>query len=111
MELARLASDLKADEVVVLDVRGMSSLSDYLLICTGTSDRQMRSVCDKMREYGARVGERPLGVSGYDTDSWILVDFVDVVVHVFAAAYRSYYDLELLWGDAPRIAWQRSESA
>ena len=71
----------------------------------------MRAVTDRMLEYGRRVGERPYGVSGYEGGTWILVDFVDVVVHVFLGPYREYYDLELLWGDAPRVEWLRSETA
>ena len=71
----------------------------------------MRTVVDQAVAYGAKLGERPYGVSGYQTSTWILIDFVDVVFHVFAKPYRSYYDLELLWGDAPRLEWARSESA
>ncbi|RME41366.1 MAG: RsfS/YbeB/iojap family protein [Planctomycetota bacterium] len=64
-----------------------------------------------MLDYARKVGERPLGVSGYEACVWILLDFVDVVFHIFTRSAREYYDLELLWGDAPRINWARSESA
>ncbi len=111
LELARIAADHKADNVVVLDLRGLTSITDYLVISTGTSERQMRAVADHVREYAAKVGERPYGMSGYESESWLLLDFVDVVVHVFSREARDYYDLELLWGDAPRLAWARSETA
>ena len=112
IELSRIAADHKADEVVALDLRGISSVMDFCVICTGSSDRQMRAVVDQMVEYGRIVGQgKPFGVAGYDAATWILVDFVDVVVHVFARPYRDFYDLELLWGDAPHLVWARSESA
>lgn len=111
VELARIAADHKADDVVALDLRGRSSVTDYCVICTGTSDRQMRAVAEHMIEYGRKVGEKPFGVDGYDAATWILIDFIDVVVHVFGVPQREYYDLELLWGDAPRLEWKRSETA
>ena len=111
IELARITDELKCDDVTVMDLRGISPVTDFTVIATGTSDRQMRAVTDRILEYGKTVGERPFGVSGYATGTWILIDFVDVVVHVFARAHREYYDLELLWGDAPRPDWVRSQSA
>jgi len=111
IELARIASDNKSEDVIALDLRGISTVMDYCVICTGTSDRQMRAVGDRMLEYGRKVGQRPFGTAGYDNAVWILLDFVDVVAHIFARPYREYYDLELLWGDAPNVKWTRSESA
>ena len=111
IELARIAHDNKSEDVIALDLRGISPVTDFVLICTGTSDRQMRAVADIVVEYGKKVGERPLGFSGYESAAWILLDYVDVVFHIFAKVYREYYDLELLWGDAPRLEWARSETA
>lgn len=111
VELARIAHDLKCEDVTGMDLRGLSGATDFTVICTGTADRQMRAAADRMIEYGKKIGERPFGVSGYDGGTWILVDFVDVVVHIFARPYREYYDLELLWGDAPRIEWRMAETA
>lgn len=111
IELASIAHDNKAEDVVALDVRGVSPVTDFMVIGTGTSERQMRAVVDLAIEYGAKVGEKPYGVSGYQGGTWILIDFVDTVFHIFGRSYRSYYDLELLWGDAPRLDWMRSESA
>lgn len=111
IDLARVASDHKAENVVVLDVRGLTSIADFLVIGTGTSDRQMHTVAERVEEYARRVGERPYGVSGQGSDAWVLVDFVDVVVHVFSREARDYYELDLLWGDARHLEWRRSETA
>ncbi len=111
VEAARIAQDHKCEDVVLLDLRGISMITDYVVICTGTSDRQMATVADRVTEYGRRVGEKPFGLSGYGGDSWIVLDFIDVVIHVFSRSSREYYDLELLWGDAPRLQWARSETA
>lgn len=108
IEAARVADDNKSQDVTIMDLRGRTSVTDFFVICTGTSDRQMRAVSDLIVEYGRKIGEKPLSVTGYDTAHWILLDFVDVVVHVFTGPARQYYDLELLWGDAPRIEWRRS---
>lgn len=111
IELARIAHDNKSENVAALDLRRISPVTDFVIIATGTSDRQMRAVVDLALAYGKKVGERPYGLSGYEGAAWILIDFVDVVFHIFARPFRDYYDLELLWGDAPRIEWLRSESA
>ncbi len=111
VELARIASDSKSEDVIVLDLRGISPVTDYVVIGTGTSDRQMRAVAERVIDYAKKVGERPYGHCGQNSATWIIVDFVNVVFHVFARPHRAYYDLELLWGDAPRLTWTRSESA
>lgn len=111
IEIARIAADNKSEDVVAFDLRGISPVTDFTVIGTGTSERQMRAVADTIVEYGKKVSERVYGVSGTENATWIILDFVTVVVHLFAAPYREYYDLELLWGDAPQISWVRSESA
>ncbi len=111
VELARIAHDHKSENLVALDLRGISDMMDFVVLSTGTSDRQMRTVVDMCVEYGKRVGQRPFGKSGYENAAWILVDYIDVVFHIFSREYRNFYDLELLWGDAPRVEWSRSESA
>ena len=111
VEAARMAGDLKCEDVVVMDLRGLSGVTDFFVIATGSSNRQMRSVAERIEEYGRKVGARPFGRSGYQLGQWVLIDFVDVVVHVFDRERRTYYDLELLWGDAPKIDWSLQVSA
>lgn len=100
---ARVAESRHCSDIVVLNLTGMSPATDYFVIATGTSDRQMRTVADEISEAGRNVGMKRFGRAGYEQARWILLDFVDVVVHLFDAEYRDYYDLELLWGDAERI--------
>jgi ribosome-associated protein len=107
VQVARIAHEHNAEDITVMDLRGLSPVTDFFVICSGTSDRQRQTVCDMVKDYGRSIDQRPLSVSGYQTANWILVDFVDVVLHVFAPEYREYYDLELLWGDAPRVDWNQ----
>jgi ribosome-associated protein len=107
IEMARIAADDKCNDVVVLDLQGLSTVTDYFVIATGTSDRQLRSVIDHVREWAKEKKIRPVGLDGYDSSHWILVDFGGVVVHLFSPSFRELYDLELLWGDGPKVRWQR----
>ena len=109
--MARIADDNRAEDVVVLDLQGISSVTDFFVIATASSDRQMRAILDNVDEYAKRAGQKRYGVSGYESESWMLADYVDVVLHVFNADRRRYYDLELLWGDAQHIDWRRSATA
>lgn len=92
---------------MILDLRGLSSITDYFVIGTGTSDRQIRAVADHLRKDSKERGILPLGVDGIEYGHWVLIDFIDVVVHIFSPDYRRLYDLELLWGDGARVEWQR----
>ncbi len=111
IELARRASDNRCEDVTVMDLRGLSPVTSYFVVCSGTSDRQMRTTAEQLMEYGKSVGEPVFTKAGLETATWILVDFVHVVVHIFTPEHRSYYDLELLWGDAERIEWVRPKGA
>ena len=106
MAAARLADELRCEDVVILDLRGLSPVTDFFVIATGTSDRQLRAVGDAIDEQAASMGQKRYGRSGYEHAAWVLIDYVDVVVHLFDEPSRAYYDLELLWGDAPRVEWQ-----
>jgi len=107
IRLARSCHDDRCSDVVILDLRGLSSVTDFFVIATGSSDRQIRTTADHLRELAKADGWRHLGLEGYRYAHWILIDFLDVMVHVFDPEFRQIYDLELLWGDAPRIDWQR----
>ena len=103
---ARIASDNKIEDVNVLDLRGLSNLADYFVVGTGTSSRQMHAVLGDLAEYAATVGRAPFNVADATDASWVLADYVDIVIHLFDEEYRSYYDLDGLWGDAPRVSWE-----
>lgn len=105
IDAARHAANTRCNNVVVLDVRGLSPVCDYFVLATGTSARQMRTVADEVAELGEKQNFAPLGASGLDSQSWMLVDFVDVLLHVFSDEAREYYDLDNLWGDAKRVDW------
>ena len=107
---ARVARDRHCTDVLVLDLRGISPVTDYYVIVTGTSDRQMRAVADELAEAAGENGLRLYNAAGMNSGGWILLDFVDVVAHIFDEEHRRYYDLELIWGDAPRVRWQRPAS-
>lgn len=113
--LAAAALGRKAENVVALDVRDVTSFADTFLLASGTSDRHVRSVADAVMEAARAEGRKPLGVEGQDDGRWVLIDLGDVVVHVFQREVRDYYDLDRLWGDAPRIDLgeeaRRAESA
>ena len=108
---ANIAYDNRAEDIIVLDLRNLSSFADFFVIATGTSARQMQAIVDRIDEHGKHIGQKRYGLNGYDSSSWILADYVDTVIHLFDAERRQYYDLELLWGDAPRIDWQKSTTA
>jgi ribosome-associated protein len=105
VEAAKIASSLHCTDIVILDLKGVSPATDYFVIATGTSDRQMRTSADDVSEAGGKMGFKRFGRAGYEQGKWILLDFVDVVVHIFDKEYRQLYDLELLWGDAKQVKW------
>jgi ribosome-associated protein len=100
---AREVLEVKAQELTVLDVRGLCSFADYFLICQGKSTRQVQGMADRLEESLRSRGIRPLGVEGRPENHWILMDYGDVIVHIFHEPTRRFYDLESLWADAPRV--------
>jgi ribosome-associated protein len=97
---AEFALTKKAENVITMDLRGLTSTCDFFVICSGTSDVQVRAIADAIKDGLAGEGERPWHVEGYEGRRWVLLDYVDVVVHVFDVETRDYYQLERLWGDA-----------
>ncbi len=108
LDAARVAAGRHCSDIVVLDLKGKSPATDYFVIATGTSNRQMRAVADEICEAAKEQGQQRFGRAGYEQARWILLDFVDVVIHIFDSEYRDYYDLELLWGDARQLKWDKS---
>ncbi len=110
IEASRLLADLHCEDILLFDVQGLSDLTDYIVIATGTSDRQIKGVASQVCDLAAEHGFERFG-SERDADStWLVLDFVDSIVHLFEPAARAHYDLEMLWGDAPRINWRRESS-
>jgi len=103
---ARLAEDKKAEQIVILDLRGLMYVTDFFLIASGANARQLQAIRIAIHEEMAKRGARPIGVEGAGQDRWVLMDYGDFVVHLFDAEWRKLYDLELLWGDAPRVEWE-----
>jgi ribosome-associated protein len=106
VESARHFAATRCHNVVVLEMQGLSPITDFMVIGTGTSPRQMRTVVDQLEELAEPKGHRKLSRSGDETSQWIVVDFVDVVCHVFSQDARQFYDLDNLWGDAKRVEWE-----
>ena len=104
LQLAYKAVDDKhGEDIVVLNMQGISLLADYFVICHGNSDRQVQAIAREIQEVAVKEGHPIKRVEGFDGARWILVDLGDVVVHVFHKDERSYYNLERLWGDAPQL--------
>jgi ribosome-associated protein len=103
--VAELASDRKAQDVVALDLRGIIGYTDYFVICTGRSERQTKAIHDAVYHgMKSQHGRLPQRVEGLPGARWILMDYLDVVVHLFTPEMREYYRLEQLWGEAPATA-------
>jgi ribosome-associated protein len=100
--LTRFALDKKACDLIVLDVHEHTSIADYFIVCSGRSDRQVQSIAQGIEENAAEEGLRPYAVEGAQRGHWALIDFSDVIVHVFYEPVREFYDLDGLWGQAPK---------
>ncbi len=108
---ARAASEKQGKDIVVLDVHDLIVITDLFVICTGTSDRQVKTMVEEIEKALREMGHKPVRREGEQESRWVLLDYVDVVVHVFAEEERDYYDLERLWRDAPRVSWSEDEVA
>lgn len=100
--------DLKAQDVTVIDVKGKSPLTDMLILATGTSTRHVKSLADAVEVTAKEAGHQPLGSEGENGSEWVLLDLNDIILHVFTAEMRDFYNLEKLWGTGSR---SESESA
>lgn len=93
----------KAKNLTILNVKEVSSFADYFIVCSGTSDRQVQSIAASIRENLKEYGVIPLGIEGERLGKWVLMDYEDVIIHVFYEPIREFYDIERLWPDAPRM--------
>ena len=108
---ARVAASKQGEAVVVLDVRELITITDYFVIASGSSDRQVTTIADEIAVQLKKRGTRALRREGEASAKWVLLDFVDFVVHVFDRETREYYRLENLWVDAPVVEWEEEEEA
>lgn len=106
VQCACVAEDNKAKDIVVLDLRKLTPLYDFFIVMTGTSRRQIHTITEEIDSCLHGLGDRRLGIEGYEDSRWVVQDYGDLVVHVFDAETREYYGLEELWADAPRVDWQ-----
>ena len=105
MRCAELAADKKAENLVALDLRGISSFTDFFVICSGTSEPHLKAIAGEIEErLKLDEGMRPTAVDGYPVSQWIVIDYTDVVVHIFHDEKRRFYTLEDLWSDAPQVS-------
>src|SRR2546428_3833537 len=108
---ARVAASKQGEAVVVLDVRELITITDYFVIASGSSDRQVTTIADEILLHLKKLGHPALRREGESGAKWVLLDFVDFVVHVFDRETRAYYRLENLWVDAPVVGWEEAEEA
>ena len=107
VEAARIMNDRHCTDVVVYDVGGVSPVTDFVVIASGTSDRQVRSVGHEVADVAKERGYQRLGTDRDEDYRWFVVDFGAVMVHLFEPVTRGHYDLEMLWGDAETVKWRR----
>jgi ribosome-associated protein len=101
---AAAAADKKADDIVVLDLRGISTFTDFFVVCSGTSDPQIKAISSGIRTtIREKFGKGPFAEDGLPSSRWIVVDYAQVIIHIFHTESREFYSLEDLWGDAPRL--------
>ncbi len=101
--VAKAIDDKKAENIVILNMKGISLIADYFVICHGNSDKQVKAIAEGLKDECAEHGYEIKRLEGYDHARWILIDLGEIVVHVFHKEERTYYNLEKLWGDAPTI--------
>lgn len=101
--IAEAADHVQAIDLKVLDLTKLTSFTDFFIICSGSSDTQVRAIADSILKELKSKGRNPLGMEGYSQGSWVLIDYGDCVIHIFYRDVRGYYNLEKLWIDAPRL--------
>jgi len=103
LEAVEAAREKKAQDIFVLELKEIADFTDYFLVCNGTSSRQVQAISDEIERRLRRSGLRPAHVEGYNHAEWVLLDYVDFVVHIFSEQARGFYDLERLWRTARRV--------
>ena len=105
------AQDRKAEEIAILDMMECCSITDYFVVCHGRGMRQVRAISDRIEEKLKEESVRPAHIEGYAAAEWVLMDYIDFVVHIFTEDRRKYYEIEKLWADAPRLDLDQARDA
>jgi ribosome-associated protein len=101
-QIAQLSLDMKGDQILSLDVKKLTSITDYFIICSADTDIQVKGIADFIRK---NTFHKPIRTEGYEQLNWVLLDYIDVIVHIFRTTERNYYEIEKLWADAPTIEY------
>ncbi len=104
---AEVCDEKKAKDIVVLDVRKVTTISDYFIICSTSNERQARAIAEDLRLKMRDLGRSEMGVEGLQDGRWVLQDFADFVLHIFHESQREFYDIEGLWADAKQVRWKK----
>jgi ribosome-associated protein len=104
LQCIQASQEKKAKDLIILNVKEISAFADYFIICSGTSDRQVRAIAAAIQENLKKAEILPLGIEGEAAGRWILMDYDDVIIHIFLESVRNFYDLERLWEEAPQMA-------
>ncbi len=107
---ARAAADKKAHDVLVMDMREVTPITDYFIICSGSNDKQVARIQQAVEERLRDLGDKPSMREGEKYRRWVLLDYIDLVVHIFIQEDRDFYELERLWKDAPLVSWEEEDS-
>lgn len=107
---ARLLNDFECDDVLVFDVRNISPITQFIVIASGSSDRQIKALGSRVTDLAKELDFERYGEDTDKTARWVVMDYVDVMVHLFEPITRGQYDLEMLWGDAPQVKWRRQDA-
>ena len=107
--VGKLLLDIQAEDIIVFDVQKLTSVTDYVIICTSNSTTQSKAIADFVRQKLKDQNILPLSVEGYENLNWVLMDYANIVIHIFLPEYREFYDLERLWGDATSYKVEDSE--
>lgn len=103
LQCVKAAQEKKAEDIVILNVKGLTSVTDYMIICSGSSDRHVQAIASSIEENLKKSRILPIGIEGVRSGKWVLMDYVDVIIHIFYGPVRKFYDIERLWVDAPRV--------
>ncbi|MDO8281824.1 MAG: ribosome silencing factor [Thermodesulfovibrionia bacterium] len=107
VEAAKTASDKKAKDIIILQLSDLTAFADYFVICSGENPVQIRTIAEAIeQDFKTNAGIKPMGIEGMANGQWVLMDYGDIIIHIFNEESRSFYDLEKLWMDAPRISFK-----